>query len=46
MATTKGYRGDSLRAWKQNASGETYFLYSGTISVCDLSSQTIASSTP
>lgn len=35
---TNGYRGDSLRAWKQNASAKTYFLYAGTIPVCELSS--------
>lgn len=33
---TNGYRGDSLRAWKQNANGRTYFLYSSGKIVCEL----------
>ena len=34
---TAGYRSDGLRAWKQNASGRTYYLYAGgTVPVCEL----------
>jgi len=35
---TAGYTGDGLRAWKQNASGRTYFLYDGIVSVVELDS--------
>jgi RHS repeat-associated protein len=31
-----GYTGGGLRAWKQSASGRTYFLYSGNSPVCEL----------
>ncbi len=33
---TAGYRGDGLRAWKNTASGQTYFLYDGISVVCEL----------
>jgi RHS repeat-associated protein len=33
---TAGYRGDGLRAWKQNATARTYFLYDGTIPVVEM----------
>ncbi len=33
---TVGYRGDGLRAWKQNSSSRTYFLYDGDTPVCEL----------
>jgi RHS repeat-associated protein len=33
---TAGYNGDGLRAWKQNASGRTYFLYDGVDPVIEL----------
>jgi RHS repeat-associated protein len=33
-----GYTPDGLRAWKQNSSGTTYFLYDGKRPVCELSS--------
>ncbi len=35
---TNGFRGDSLRAWKQNSAGKTYFLYAGSKIICELSS--------
>jgi RHS repeat-associated protein len=35
---TAGYRGDGLRAWKQNASGRTYFLYDGIVPVVEIDS--------
>jgi len=35
---TAGYNGDGLRAWKQNASGRTYFLYDGIVPVVELDS--------
>jgi RHS repeat-associated protein len=35
---TAGYTGDGLRAWKQNASGRTYFLYDGTLPVAEMDS--------
>src|SRR6266567_4439454 len=31
-----GYTGDGLRAWKQNASGRTYFLYDGNLPIVEL----------
>ena len=33
---TAGYTGDGRRAWKQSASGRTYFLYDGITPVCEL----------
>jgi RHS repeat-associated protein len=33
---TAGYNGDGLRAWKQNVSGRTYFLYDGIHPVVEL----------
>lgn len=33
---TAGYNGDGLRAWKQTASGKTYFLYDVKFPVCEL----------
>jgi RHS repeat-associated protein len=33
---TAGYGGDRLRAWKQNSSGRTYFLYDGVKPVVEL----------
>ena len=35
---TAGYNGDGLRAWKQNSSGRTYFLYDGNVPVVELDS--------
>ena len=35
---TAAYTADGLRAWKQGASGRTYFLYDGIVPVCELSS--------
>lgn len=35
---TAGYTGDSLRAWKQNGNGRTYFLYDGIVPVVELDS--------
>ena len=35
-----GYNGDGLRAWKQNASGTSYFLYDGTERLLKLDSTT------
>ncbi|HET6382389.1 MAG TPA: RHS repeat-associated core domain-containing protein, partial [Armatimonadota bacterium] len=35
---TAGYTGDNLRAWKQTASGRTYFLYDGGQPVIELNS--------
>jgi hypothetical protein len=35
---TAGYSGDGLRAWKQNASARTYFLYDGIVPVVELDS--------
>ena len=32
---TAGYGADGLRAWKQNSSGRTYFLYDGLTPVCE-----------
>lgn len=31
-----GYHGDGLRAWKQNSSERTYFIYDGTLPVVEL----------
>ncbi len=31
-----GYTVDGLRAWKQGTSGKTYFLYDGSVPVCEL----------
>jgi hypothetical protein len=33
---TAGYTGDAMRAWKQTASGLTYFLYDGTLPVVEM----------
>jgi RHS repeat-associated protein len=33
---TAGYTGDTLRAWKQNSSGRTYFLYDETTPIIEL----------
>ena len=33
---TAAYTGDGLRAWKQNSSGRTYFLYDGIVPVAEL----------
>ena len=33
-----GFRGDSMRAWKQTSAGRTYFLYSGSQLVCEYNS--------
>jgi len=33
-----GYTGDGLRAWKEGASGRTYFLYDDSEPVCELGS--------
>jgi hypothetical protein len=35
---TAGYCSDDRRAWKQNASGRTYFLYDGGHVVCEFNS--------
>ena len=35
---TAGYMSDGLRAWKQNSTGRTYFLYDGGFPVCELNS--------
>jgi RHS repeat-associated protein len=35
---TAAYTGDGLRAWKQNASGRTYFVYDGTLAVAEINS--------
>jgi hypothetical protein len=35
---TAGYTGDGLRAWKQNASSQTYFVYDGILPVVELDS--------
>jgi RHS repeat-associated protein len=35
---TAGYNGDGLRAWKQNSSARTYFLYDGINPVVELAS--------
>lgn len=35
---TAGYTGEGLRAWKQNASGRTYFIYDGALIICELDS--------
>ena len=42
---TAGYTGDGLRAWKQNSSGRTYFLYDGTVPVVELDSTGVVTST-
>jgi RHS repeat-associated protein len=42
---TSGYTGDGLRAWKQNASARTYFLYDGTAPVVELDSSGVVSAT-
>ena len=36
-AQTDRYSADGLRAWKQNGSGRTYFLYDGERPVCEVS---------
>lgn len=33
---TAGYTGDALRAWKQNSSGRTYFLYDETLPIIEM----------
>jgi RHS repeat-associated protein len=33
---TAGYSGNGLRAWKQNSSGRTYFLYDGMVPMIEL----------
>jgi RHS repeat-associated protein len=35
---TAGYTGDGLRAWKQNATTRTYFIYDGIVPVVELDS--------
>jgi RHS repeat-associated protein len=35
---TAGYSGDGLRAWKQNSSGRTYFIYDGIVPVIEMDS--------
>ncbi|MEK6280582.1 MAG: RHS repeat-associated core domain-containing protein [Acidobacteriota bacterium] len=35
---TAGYTSSGLRAWRQNASGRTYFLYDGTLPVAEIDS--------
>jgi RHS repeat-associated protein len=35
---TCGYKSGGMRAWKQNSSATTYFLYDGDTPVCELSS--------
>jgi RHS repeat-associated protein len=42
---TAGYTGDGVRAWKQNASGRTYFLYDGILPVVELDSSGSVTST-
>ena len=37
-ALTAAYSSDGLRAWKQNASGRTYFLYDGIVPVVEIDS--------
>jgi RHS repeat-associated protein len=37
-ALTAGYRGDGLRAWNENSSTRTYFLYDGIVPVVELDS--------
>ena len=37
-ALTAGYDGDGLRAWKNNGTATTYFLYDGIQPVCELDS--------
>ena len=37
-AMTAGYNGDGLRAWKNTASGRTYFVYDGDSPLLELSS--------
>jgi RHS repeat-associated protein len=37
-ALTAGYNGDGLRAWKENATATTYFLYDGIIPVVEFDS--------
>lgn len=35
-AMTAGYRGDGLRAWKENAQGRVYFVYDGSLPVLEV----------
>lgn len=35
---TAGYMTNGLRAWKQSSAGRTYFLYDGSVLVCELNS--------
>jgi RHS repeat-associated protein len=35
-ALTAGYNGDGLRAWKENSTSRTYFLYDGIVPVIEL----------
>jgi RHS repeat-associated protein len=35
---TAGYNAEGLRAWKQNASGYTYFIYDGLVPIAEVSS--------
>ncbi|NUQ11433.1 MAG: RHS repeat-associated core domain-containing protein, partial [Gemmatimonadaceae bacterium] len=45
-ALTAGYRGDGLRAWKDDGTTRTYFLYDGINVLCELdSSGTVIAST-
>jgi RHS repeat-associated protein len=35
---TAGYTGNGMRAWKQNSSGRTYFLYDGLLPIIEMNS--------
>jgi RHS repeat-associated protein len=35
---TAGYTGEGLRAWQQNSGTTTYYLYDGSVPVCELNS--------
>src|SRR6266542_70617 len=42
---TAGYTGDGLRAWKENSTARTYFLYDGILPVVEMNSSGAATAT-
>jgi RHS repeat-associated protein len=44
-AMSAGYTGDSIRAWKENSSGRTYFLYDGVSPIIELNGSGAVSAT-
>lgn len=44
-ALTAGYTGDGLRAWKENVSGRTYFLFDGSVPVIEFNQLGVVTAT-